>query len=183
MIPTPSPRAQRGAVLIVGLIVLMLITLMVTAAFKFSTYNLKSVGNMQSRNEAIAAANKGIEQMIASWDFSSPLTSGPSYDIDIDNNDVKDYTVAVGTPACVKATPMRIAGSKGDDCTKEQIGAGTICVAGVAEAIKFNVIWDVPATATSPDGTYVRVRQGISLSLTKAQCSAACPPATGPTCL
>jgi hypothetical protein len=181
MIPTPSLHAQRGAVLIVGLIVLMLITLMVTAAFKFSTYNLKSVGNMQAHNEAIAAANQGIEQMIASWDFSSP-PSAANYQVDIDNNNVPDYTVAVALPTCIKATPMRIAGSKGDDCTPEQYGAGTTCPPALASAIKFNVVWDVPATATSPDGTYVRVRQGISLALTKAQCNASCPPATGPSC-
>lgn len=184
MIPTRSPSAQRGAVLIVGLIVLMLITLMVTAAFKFSTYNLKSVGNMQAHNEAIAAANKAIEQMITSWDFSTAPPDPSTYPIDIDNSGGDpDYTVAVASPVCVKATPMRMAGSKGKDCDKDQIGAGLNCEAGVGEAIKFNVVWDVPATATSPDGTYVRVHQGISLSLTKAQCATACPAASGPTCL
>jgi hypothetical protein len=184
MIPTSSPRAQRGAVLIVGLIVLMLITLMVTAAFKFSTYNLKSVGNMQAHNEAIAAANKAIEKMITSWDFSTPAPDHSSYGIDIDNSGgVDDYTVAVDKPVCIKATPMRIAGSSGKDCIKQQIGAGLECESRLGEAIKFNVVWDVPATATSRDGTYVRVHQGISLSLTKSQCNAACPPSTGPSCI
>jgi len=181
MNPNPSLHAQRGAVLIVGMIVLMLITLMVTAAFKFSTYNLKAVGNMQSRNEAVAAASKGIEQVVAAWDFSSP-PRGATYTVDIDNNNVADYTVVVDQPSCVKATPMRIAGSKGDDCTQQVFGATTTCNPALAGAIKFNVVWDVPATATSPDGTYVRVRQGISLSLSKAQCNAACPPAASASC-
>lgn len=177
---TNFPRSQRGAVLIVGLIVLMLITLMVTAAFKFSTYNLKSVGNMQSRNEAIAAANQAIEKVVGSWDFAT--APGPlQYEVDIDNNGTNDYTVVVETPKCVKAIPSRIGGSLGDDCNAE-LGALTTCTSALAAASKFNVIWDVPATATSPSGTSVRIRQGISLSLTKAQCTAACPPAAGQSC-
>lgn len=180
MNPT-SLRAQRGAVLIVGLIVLMLITLMVTAAFKFSTYNLKAVGNMQSQHEATAAANKAIEQLVSSWNFTS-VPSALQYPIDIDNNGTYDYTVDVEAPRCIKATPMRVAGSKGDECEYQATGATTTCNPALAGAIKFNVIWDIPATATSPDGTHVRVHQGVSLALTKAQCTAACPPATGQPC-
>lgn len=180
MITAPSPRSQRGAVLIVGLIVLMLITLMVTAAFKFSTYNLKSVGNMQSRNEAVAAANKAIEQLIGTWNFAT--APGPlQYEVDIDNNGTNDYTVAVEAPRCIKAVPARIGGSLGDDCAGE-LGALTTCSSPLAAASKFNVVWDIPATATSPNGTSVRIRQGVSLSLTKAQCTAACPPAAGQSC-
>lgn len=177
MNPTPPLRAQHGAVLIVGLIVLMLITLMVTAAFKFSTYNLKAVGNMQSHNEAVAAANKAIEQVVGSWTFATPPMAH-AYDVDINNDGITDYNVIIEAPTCVKAVPMRIGGSKGDDCTA-QLNATTTCSSALAAASKFNVVWDIPATATAPDGTHVRVRQGVSLSLTKAQCNAACPPASG----
>jgi Tfp pilus assembly protein PilX len=181
MTPHTSQQSQRGAVLVVGLIVLMLITLMVTAAFKFSTYNLKAVGNMQAHNEAIAAANKAIEQVIGSWDFRS----APSVDeisVDIDNNGTFDYTVAIEAPRCVKAISARVAGSKGDDCIDKTDGK-QVCNSGLAAATMFNVVWDVPATATSNNGTSVRVRQGVSLSMTKSQCTAACPPAPGQPCV
>ena len=174
MNPTPPLHAQRGAVLVVGLIVLMLMTLMVTAAFKFSTYNLKAVGNMQSHNEAIAAANKAIEQMVGSWDFATP-PEAHDYDVDMTRDGKPDYLVKLEKPTCVRATPMRVGGALGDDCTA-QLNATTTCTSALAAATKFNVVWDIPATATSPDGTHVRVRQGVSLSLTKAQCTAACPP-------
>jgi Tfp pilus assembly protein PilX len=59
-------RQQDGAALIVGLIMLVLITLAVTAGFTLSNTNLKSVGNMQSRNEAVAASNRAIEEVAAS---------------------------------------------------------------------------------------------------------------------
>ena len=180
MTPTPKLHAQRGAVLVVGLIVLMLITLMVTAAFKFSTYNLKAVGNMQSHNEAIAAANKAIEQTVSSWTFAT-APAAHEFNLDVNQDGNSDYTVQVAAPTCVRATPMRVGGSKGDDCTA-QANATTTCNSALAAATKFNVVWDVQATASARDGTYVRVRQGVSLSLTKAQCSAACPPSTGNPC-
>jgi Tfp pilus assembly protein PilX len=179
MTPT-SLRAERGAVLVVGLIVLALITLMVTAAFKFSTYNLKSVGNMQSHYEAVAAANKAIEQVIHSWDFKSPPTAD-QIDIDLNNDGTNDYTVAIEAPLCVKAIAARIAGSKGDDCIA-QLDGTMKCTSALAAATSFNVLWDVPATATSASGTSVRVHQGISLSLSQSQCTAACPPASGSPC-
>lgn len=43
---------------------LVAITLLMVSAFTLSGGNLKVVGNMQYRNEAIAAANIAIEQTI-----------------------------------------------------------------------------------------------------------------------
>ena len=68
-----APRSQSGATLIVGLIMLVLITVIVLSAFTFSSSNLKSVGNMQIREEALAAANLATEQVIA-----SPFTDAPT---------------------------------------------------------------------------------------------------------
>ena len=176
----PRIGRQQGAVLIVGLIVLMLITLMVTAAFKFSTYNLKAVGNMQSHNEAIASANKAIEQTIATWNFTSP-PSADEIGVDIDNDGDVDYVVAIDAPTCLRATPSRTAGDAGSECIPQKDGT-FICPASTAAANIFNVIWDVPATATGNNGARVRVRQGVSLSLTKSQCTATCPPGVSQAC-
>lgn len=174
-----SPNAQRGAVLVVGLIMLMLITVMVTLAFKFSTSNLKSVGNMQSRNEAIAAANKAIEQVVGSWNFDTP-PSADQINVDIDNDGTVDYVVNIATPMCVKAAPTAAAADAPSDCVTDLSGA-TVCPS-TATTPMFNVVWDIDATATSGSGTRVRVRQGVSKSISQAQCSAACPPAAGPPC-
>ena len=57
--------SQRGVTLVVSLIVMILITMMVLAFLALSNSNFKSVGNMQFRNEATAAANKAIEQVIS----------------------------------------------------------------------------------------------------------------------
>src|SRR5687767_1480773 len=97
-------NAQRGATLVIGLIMLVVITLLVTSAFTLSSSNLKSVGNMQNRNESIAAANKAVEQVL-----SSPFTAAPaaeSIDVDIDNDGDQDYRVDFAAPVCVSASVL-----------------------------------------------------------------------------
>jgi Tfp pilus assembly protein PilV len=174
--PIYSPRRQRGAVLVVGMIVLMLITLMVAGAFKFSTYNLQSVGNAQSRNEAIASANKAIEQVLSVWNFAS-TPAADHIEIDIDNNGTNDYTVDVAIPVCIKATSTRGAADAGSDCHNNLDGS-TSCAGLDGPTAEFNAVWEVDATATinNGSGTKVRVRQGISRPLTQAQCNALCLP-------
>ncbi len=176
------PRRQRGAVLVVGLIVLALITLMVTAAFKFSTFNLKSVGNMQAHHEAVAAANMAIEKVIGAWSLEHAL-SATQVDIDIDNNGSFDYKVMIALPTCVKSTAGRTAGDPGSDCTTDMDGK-TTCVPGTAVPSLYNVTWDIHATSTgNSSGTTVHVRQGMSKSISQTQCNLLCPPAGGTVCV
>ena len=55
-------QRSSGAALVVGLIMLVLITIMLITALNLGTSSFRSVGNMQFRNEAIAAANVAIEE-------------------------------------------------------------------------------------------------------------------------
>lgn len=178
--PARLPHAQRGAVLVVGLIVLMLITVMVTAAFKFSTYNLKAVGNMQAHNEAVAAANKAIEQIVG----SRTLTEVPIAEellVDIDNDGTNDYKVAVAAPVCIKATKNSSAGIIGEISENED---GTLTdPTKIPGFVLYSVVWEIDATASSAvSGSQARIRQGISKSLTQEECNSACPPPGGGVC-
>lgn len=174
-------HSQRGAVLVVGLIVLMLITVMVAAAFKFSTYNLKAVGNMQAHHEAIAAANRAIEQMIESRTFTEVLP-GETLLIDIDQSGSNDYSVDIATPVCLKATRSATPGEDSSEVYVQENGELTN-PSTTGQIVLFSTIWEVDATATSTSsGSRVRVRQGISKSLTQTQCNAACPPPGGTVC-
>jgi Tfp pilus assembly protein PilX len=103
-----STGSQRGATLVVGLIMLVLITLLVTSAFTVSTSGLKSMGNMQVRDEAIAAGNKAIEQVL-----SSPFTNAPTgeaINVDLNNDGTTDYVVTFNTPICVSASTIAATG-------------------------------------------------------------------------
>lgn len=155
--------AQRGATLIVGLIMIVLITLTVLNAFTLSSSNLKSVGNMQVRAEAFAAANEAIELVISSA-FTDPPLAQP-VNVDIDKNGVVDYVVAVATPTCIRASVATTA-APSDVELSASLSAGST----------WNTDWDVDATVTdASSGAVVRVRQGVRVPLSNTQKTAVCP--------
>lgn len=148
--PVSSPRqSQRGVTLIIGLILLVLITLVVTSAFTLSGSNLRSVGNMQVRDEAIAAANTAIEIGIES-SFAASLSSA-TRNIDINNDGETDYVVSVAAPTCVRAS----------NAIKESYSSVTLG-AGMSSSAYWNTIWDFDATVTdTKTGASTRVHQGV----------------------
>ena len=100
-------RAQRGAItLIISLIMLLLITVMVTTAFTMSTTGLRAVGNMQMRNEALAAAQAVIETQLGGPFYTTP-TALADQTVDIDQDGTPDYEVdlARSRSACVPRRP------------------------------------------------------------------------------
>lgn len=159
-------RAQRGATLIVGLIMLVLITLMVTAAFMISTGNLKAVGNMQFRNEAIAAANAASEEVLNSLLTGGSTVAPPAQDLWIDlHNGNPKYLVQISPPNCVRASVAAPGYSS-------SLSLGNVMTTQSA----WNTIWDVQADVNDTNtGATVRVRQGVRVLLTLAQKNAVCP--------
>jgi Tfp pilus assembly protein PilX len=161
----PSLRAQRGATLVIGLVMLGLITMLVASAFTMSNTNLKSVGNMQFRNEAIAAANRAIEMVVA-----APFTTAPTaqtIQVDLNNDTTVDYTVAIAAPVCMRATP---AGST----TKSSIALGS----SMSQVTDWNTVWELDATvsdATNASGATVRTRSGVRVVRSQSQRNAECP--------
>lgn len=159
---TVRRAAQRGATLVIGLIVMVLITLVVVSAFTLSSSNLKAVGNMQVRDEAVAAANQAIEQLISASFTDSPGTV--TFNIDINKDGTNDYTVDVATPVCAMAT----AASEGYPSDVE-------LPTGMTLARDWNTQWDVSATVThDASGASVRVREGLRVRLSQMQKDASC---------
>lgn len=149
-------RRQRGVTLIVGLIMLVLITLVVTTAFMLSTTNLKSVGNMQYREEALAAANAAIEETISSDAiFMAPTAQTKT---------VGDYEVDVAAPVCLYATDVITSSS---DDANPNIYKQTSAGAGGASAPGYlDTYWDISAEVNDGlSGTHVVTHQGIKITL------------------
>jgi len=63
-------RAQRGAALIIGLILLMVLTLLAVAGMNSASMEFIMAGNEQYRENAFQAAETGIEQSIATGTFN-----------------------------------------------------------------------------------------------------------------
>jgi Tfp pilus assembly protein PilX len=160
-----KPLPQRGATLVIGLIMLVLITLMLITALTLGISNFRAVGNMQYREEAVAAASKAVEQVV-----SSPFTAAPGAEtilVDIDNNGTTDYSVAIAVPQCISATQAFGA----DPSSLSLPPAMTV-------ASTWNTVWDIDATVNSTSnvgGAAVRVRTGVRVLLPEAQKDVVCP--------
>jgi Tfp pilus assembly protein PilX len=152
---------EKGATLVVALIMLTLITLLVVNAFTLSSSNLKAVGNMQARDEAIAAANQAIELVISSSFTDAPVAQ--EVNVDINKDGTPDYTVQVAAPTCVKATEI----PNPDKC-EESLKA--LCAAN-----DWHTDWDLQATVTDPgSGASVVIHQGARVKLSNSQKTAVC---------
>jgi len=168
----PSRRHQRGATLVIGMIMLVLITLFVLAAVNMSTINLRVMGNTQARNESISAAQQAIEQ-IASTDF--PKNPQPAtVNVDVNGDTVTDYTVAIATPVCLNSIPIKSTELNALDpedikCFSTSAGQNTGVVGagglgGGGNSVCSNTQWDVSASVTDGTGgnASVVVHQGIA---------------------
>jgi Tfp pilus assembly protein PilX len=161
-----SPRRyQRGAALIVALVLLTVLALLggVTAAQMGS--GQKAVNNFQFREEAMSAALTAIEQVISSDFTSSP--DSDQIDVDVNNDDKTDITVAIDKPVCIEST------------TAAGTSTGTsVCSVGICDAVsgQKQTLWEITATATdSLTGAKVKVVQGVRVLLGDATASTVCP--------
>lgn len=159
-----SPAAsQRGATLIIGLIMIVLITLVVLSAFTLSSSNLKSVGNMQMRDEVEAAANQALELVISSSFTDAPVAQ--SINVDINKDGTTDYLVEVAQPVCVKAGAASNALPSDVELGREMSTGST-----------WNTDWDLVATVTdAASGAKMKVLQGVRVLLNQVQKTAVCP--------
>ena len=66
---TYSNNRQRGVVLVVALIMLLLVTFMAVSGFNLTQGNLQIIGNMESRTQAFNVANAAIEEAVSSTLF------------------------------------------------------------------------------------------------------------------
>lgn len=155
--------SQRGATLIIGLVMIVLITMVVVSAFTLSSSNLKSVGNLQVREEAVAAGNRAVEQLI-----SGPFTviaNTVTYQVDINKDGVDDYTVRVARPVCIRASTASVAPP-----SDVELGAA------MSSGTTWNTDWDIDATVVdAASGASVRLRQGVRVLLSAVEKTDVCP--------
>ena len=165
-------RGQSGATLLVSMIFLVVLTLMVVSAVKVTTVNTKLVGNMQTENEANAAAMQAIEATI-SIDFTSmPVASTTTVDINNSGQAGSAYTVAVPAPVCTGIKPIKLSeldASQASDqpCYVSGASQNTGIAGGGTggDSLCSNSNWEVNATATPPAGgaAAATTHQGIAV--------------------
>ncbi len=177
---------QRGAALIVSLIMLLLITVLAISAFTLGKSNLQIVGNMQQRNQAFAAAQGAVALTISSTQFTvSPTNAIPNpcngvantTCVDVNGDGVPDVNVVV-TPICDSIQPIPVsqlnfANPNDAGCL---IGASQdFGIAGASNnnSMCSNSVWDIQASATDQmSGANYVVDQGVAVRVVS---TAICP--------
>jgi hypothetical protein len=106
-----SARRQRGATLIVALILLVALAMLSVWSFNTSTTNLRVVGNSQARQEVVAAAQGAIEQTISSPLFTQQPAevAAAAIPIDVDGDGHADYQARLTPPpSCYRVRVLKV---------------------------------------------------------------------------
>lgn len=72
-------RRERGAALVVGMILLLVLTLLAVSGMNTASTELVMTGNEQFQENAFQAAEMGIEQGLANGDFNPSTAAEPIY--------------------------------------------------------------------------------------------------------
>lgn len=174
---TPNTlHRQRGATLVVAMIMLVMLTLFALSAMNASNTSLKIASNTQTRAEAIAAVQGEIDKVM-SVDFTrNPASVAGNKAIDINNDGAVDYNVVVATPVCISSITIKkdsgelnILNPSDAACFGSSVaGASGVVVGGVGgagaaggDSLCSNSQWDLNASATDPiSGASVSIHQG-----------------------
>ena len=182
---------ERGATLVVALIILILLALLGLSAYHTSVTDQKASGNVQARNEALNAAQEAIETAISSRQFvvdpanalTAPCGSANTYCTDYDRDGTPEYrTRLTPAPQCVtmkviKVVELDLSASEDLSCAvgqSQQFGvAGAAGTAG--DSLCASTVWQVTAEATAVNsGAKVTVSQGVGLRVSTDEMSGAC---------
>jgi len=110
--------AQSGAVLMIGMVMLLMISLIAVSVIRLSTRHTQIVGNEQVRTEAVAAANYALDtvmnQPYTSWDPSYRTAAGSTTSVNLGTSKTADSTavsmnVAVKNLECKRARVIKSA--------------------------------------------------------------------------
>ena len=191
-------RTQRGATLIVALIMLVLLTLFALSSFSTANTNLKVVGNMQQKTEALHATQQAIETVISTPLFitnpanavAAPCGAANTLCTDVTGDGVADFTTnLVGPdyptgphqPTCVtvrviKNQDLVLTNAEDLGCAAaQQSGAAGIAGALTGDSLCANTVWEIRArTTSSSSAASVIVTQGVGVRVSADAAGTSC---------
>lgn len=184
-------HSQRGATLLVGLVILIAITLFVLSAYTTSSMSLRSTANTQFRAEAHSAAQQAIDVAVSSNRFidtpadvfPTPCGTANTLCPDVTGDSAPDYTVRLSPqPFCKRAEPInndQLDVNKAEDLAcaagqTQQFGVSGVDISS-GESLCSNTTWEVTAEATgTTGGAKVVVSQGVGVRVAKDAVFASC---------
>lgn len=182
-------KTQSGVTLLVTLIILVLMTLLAVSSFLLGKNSMQTVGNMQQRNEAMAAAQETLEDTVSkTYFFESPNNAIPdgcaanTKCIDVNADGKADVTVKLATPTCIQAQVILVAeldlSNEEDKGCSIGVQQGQFAVEGAAtgNSICADSLWELSAEATdNVTESKVSVTQGAAVRVSTDNVAASCP--------
>lgn len=173
-------RRQKGATLLVGMIMLVVLTLLVVFAIRSSNTGLQVAGNMQAKVEADGAVSRAIEttiELFMSTDDLALINANPAMQVKVGD---KVFAVAVAKPLCEMEHPilekdLNAAENPNDvPCVEGSSGFNPVFVEDAASAAVVGLSsrpsackqqrWKLEATLSDPStGATVTHVQGIGV--------------------
>lgn len=185
------PSSQQGMTLIVGLIMLTLMTLMAIGSFNIGRVSLEIIGNMQSRNEVLAAANGAVQEAISTFRmvqtpntvFLNPCVNNNTRCVDINADGINDITVVLSpAPFCLRSQAISNAAlnlaAPGAAACAVQVDQTSFGIAGgvSGNSLCANSVWEVNAIATDAlTQATITVTEGVAVVASSAAIATSCP--------
>jgi type II secretory pathway pseudopilin PulG len=195
---TSGMRRQRGATLIIALIMLVLLTLFAVSSFNTAQTNVKVVGNMQQKAEALNAAQQAIETVISTPQFianpanavPTPCGTANTLCTDVTGDGVADFTATLigpdyptgpHQPTCVtvrliKNQELNVTNPEDLGCAAgQQSGAAGVAGAMTGDSLCANTVWEIRARAvSSSSGATATVTQGVGVRVSSDAAGSSC---------
>ncbi|MCG6985308.1 MAG: hypothetical protein LJE61_08950 [Thiocapsa sp.] len=196
----PKHARERGAVLVIALIMLLVTTLVAVSTFEMGSGNFAVVANLESQRQAEKAAEAALEEaitglpvLIRSLTATGAEAPGAVFYCegernrkcyDFNGDGARDFEVDLTAPAptCVLASPIPIdalvvdaPGDQGCFVGAPQTGAVDGASPG-GFSLCSNSVWDLWARGLDlVTGAQARVRQGIGIRVSNNDIATACP--------
>ena len=187
-------QAQRGATLFITLIMLVVISLFLVNSLNTATTNLKVVGNMQARNEAIQVAQEAIETTVSSTQFITnpsnavlnPCGGANTLCKDVNLDDTTSSSSALYTtqltpnPSCVSVKAIQnselvLTNTEDLGCAAGQSQQFGVSGAVSGDSLCSNTVWEITAKTTDANtGASVTLTQGVSVRVSADDASGSC---------
>lgn len=189
-------KRQQGATLIVALIMLVLLTLFAISSLNTANTNLRVVGNMQEKNEALAASQQVVESVISTPQFiANPANAVPTpcgaanrACTDVTGDGTPEFvTTLIGPdaaspaqPTCVAVNPIKnqslvLTDPEDLGCASGQQQQFGVAGAVTGDSLCANTVWEIRARTVSENtGATVTVTQGVGVRVSADAAGSSC---------
>lgn len=189
-------RTQRGTTLVIALIMLVLLSLFAVSSLNTAKTNLKVVGNMQAKSEALHASQATIEAVLSTPQFiANPANAVPvpcgapnTACTDVTGDGTPEFTTTLigpdaaspAQPTCVTVKPIKnqdlvLTNAEDLGCSSGQQQQFGVAGAVTGDSLCSNTVWEIRArTVSNSTGASVTVTQGVGVRVSADAAGSSC---------